>query len=200
MRYATKWPEYARQWDRMTIKPERVASFERDALFAIEHKDRYLAIEATSGVKWYHIAMLHRRESDADFSTYLGNGQRLSHRTTIEPTGRGPFIGPDAFRLGALDALHVDALDMVLDWRLEKILYYCEVFNGGGYSRRGLPSPYIWGGSNIQQRGKFVADHVFDASVIDPQPGCAPLLWMMAQHDPTIQFVRETADGPPLVS
>ncbi len=192
MRYGSKWPEYAAQWDRMEIRPGRIDEFRRHALYAIEHKAMYQDIEHASGVPWYSIAVMHRRESDADFFTYLGNGQSLSHRTTVEPKGRGPFIGPDAFLRGALDALHIDGLDAVSDWRLEKILYFNEVFNGGGYARRGLPSPYIFGGTNIQVRGKFVADHVFDQTVMDTQPGCAPLLWMIAAHDPSVKFIRET--------
>lgn len=193
MRYASKWPKYAAWWDRMTIDPLRLAGFQRDARVAIEHKEQYQAIEAKSGVHWYHIAVLHRRESDADFNTYLGNGQPLAHRTTIVPKGRGPFTGPNAFIDGAIDALKMDGLTAVQDWRLEKILYYCELFNGAGYDARGLPSPYIWGGTDIQRPGKYVRDGVFDASVMDPQPGCAPLLLTISKLDPTVVFTRETA-------
>lgn len=192
MRYGTKWPEYAEQWDRMTVNAGRAAMFKSQAQFALDHKTRYQEIELASGVKWYHVAVLHRRESDANFLTYLGNGQSLNHRTTIEPKGRGPFIGPAAFLDGAIDALKIDGLTAVKDWRIEKILYYCELFNGTGYAGKGLPSPYIWGGTNIQLPGKYVADHDFDRRVMDPQPGCAPLLWMMGRLDPSIIFTRET--------
>jgi lysozyme family protein len=193
MRYSSKWPQYAAWWDRMTIKAGRQAEFERDAKFAIAHKEQYLAIEQKTGVRWYHIAVLHRRESDADFGTYLGNGQSLARRTTIVPKGRGPFTGPDAFVNGAIDALKIDGLSSVIDWRLEKILYYGELFNGAGYDGHGLPSPYLWGGTNIQQPGKYIRDGVFDRNVWDPQPGCAPMLAVMAKLDPTITFTRESA-------
>lgn len=195
MKYGTKWPEYARQWDAMAINSEREVEFRRIAQFAVDHKARYQAIEALTGVSWPHIAVLHRRESDADFDTYLGNGEPLDRVTRLVPKGRGPFTGPDAFEKGAVDALHLDGLDEVPDWRLEKILYYCEVFNGAGYANRGLPSPYIWGGTNQQRPGKYVADGVFDPNAMDRQPGCAPILAMIARLDPSVKFVRETPMG-----
>ena len=190
MRYRDKWPEYARQCDTMAIKPERVAEFTTLAEFAIAHKATYQQVQDATGVWWYHVAVIHRRESDARFTTYLGNGQPLNRVTTEVPAGRGPF--PD-FVSGAKDALHLDGLDKVVPpWPLEKILYWCEVFNGSGYSSRGLPSPYIFGGTNIQRPGKFTGDHDFNPNVWDTQPGCAGMLWMIAHLDTTVHFTRET--------
>lgn len=192
MRYGAKWPEYAKQWNSMIIKPGRVAEFKRLADFATLHKETYKAIEARTTVPWPLIAVLHRRESDANFTTYLGNGEPLSRKTRLVPKGRGPFKN---FIEGAIDALHVDGLDGVKDWRLEKMLYYCELFNGAGYHNRGLPSPYIWGGTNIQKPGKFTettAGSTFRPTMIDTQPGCAPMLYMIAKNEPTVTFIRET--------
>lgn len=174
----------------MIVNADRWAhEFRTEAQFAIDNKDIYITIENQSGVRWYHVAIIHRREGNANFQTYLGNGQSLKHRTTEVPIGRGPF---SSFVAGALDALKVDGLSDIIDWRLEKILYFCEVFNGGGYSRLGLPSPYLWGGTNIQERGKFTSDHHLDRTVWDTQPGCAPLLMAIAALDTTIRFERET--------
>lgn len=189
MRYSAIWPRYAAWWDQMTINRERRHEFETLAKFAIDHKDIYESISALTGVPWELIAVLHRRESDANFNTYLGNGQPLSHRTTIVPRGRGPFLGAHAFIDGAVDALKLDGLIDVDDWRLEKELYWCQTFNGWGYKG---PSPYIWGGTNIQVPGKFVRDHVYDPHVMDPQPGCAPMLAAIAQLDHSVTFTRET--------
>jgi lysozyme family protein len=195
MRYRDKWPEYAKQWDAMEIKPQRVNEFKQFATFAVANKPKYLSAAAKTGLNWYHIAILHKRESDSQdkdgnprFDSYLGNGQPLSKRTTIVPKGRGPFPNFDA---GCVDAIHLDGLDGIRDWRLEKILFYCEVFNGGGYSRMGKPSPYNWGGTNIQVIGKYDYDNHFAPKKWDEQPGCAPMLWMIGQTDKTVQFVRE---------
>lgn len=192
MRYGSKWPTYAEQWDAMVINPARVAEMTRYAQFAISHKAEYLEIEKATGVTWPHVAVLHRRESDSDFNTYLGNGEPLNRVTRLVPKGRGPF---SSFLAGAIDAFGVDGLDKVIDWRLEKILYYCEIFNGLGYEGKGLPSPYIWGGTNQQRPGKYVSDGVFDPNVMDTQPGCAPILAMIAKLDPSVKFVRETPMG-----
>ena len=191
MRYSAIWPQYAKWWDQMKIKPGRVAEFEQMARYAIDHKGIYQTIEAKTGVPWAMIAVLHRRESNANFNTYLGNGQPLIHRTTIVPKGRGPFLGATAFIDGAVDALKIDGLADVKDWRpVEKQLFWITGFNGWGYGLK--PSPYVWGGTNIQKPGKYVRDHVFDPRVWDTQPGAAPLLATIARLDPTVQFVRET--------
>lgn len=189
MRYGLKWPEYAKQWDAMRIAADRESYFEHVANYAIAHKATYQEIEARSGVTWPHVAIIHRRESDADFNTYLGNGDPLHEVSTHVPKGRGPF---QTFADGAVDALKLDGLTSVIDWRLEKILYYCEIYNGTGYDARGLPSPYIWGGTNIQKPGKYVADGVFNSRVWDTQPGCAPMLFMISKFDQSVKLTRET--------
>ena len=173
----------------MVINPDRQSEFHRLAQFAVDHKTRYQAIEAKTGVPWWLVAVLHRRESDADFNTYLGNGDPLDRPTRDVPRNRGPFA---SFEDGAVDALHLDGLDKVPDWRLEKALYYAELFNGGGYDARRLPSPYIWGGTNQQKRGKYVSDGKWNGQAWDSQPGCAPMIKAMMDLDKTIQPIRET--------
>lgn len=185
MRYSKKWPEYAKQWDAMAITPARGGEFVRLAQFAIKHQDQYAEIERQTDVPWPMVAVLHRRESDADFDSYLGNGDPLLAKTTHVPKGRGPFT---TFVAGALDALHLDGLDAVRDWRLEKMLYYCELFNGAGYDARDLPSPYIWGGTSIQKPGKFVSDGKWNPRTVDTQPGCAPILYMIAKLDTSVSL------------
>lgn len=191
MRYSSKWPTYAQQWDEMKINSSRLGEMTRLAQFALDHKPQYVAVESATGVPWWLIAVLHRRESDADFSTYLGNGDPLNRPTRNVPAGRGPF---SSFLAGAIDALKQDGLSSVIDWRLEKALYYCELFNGAGYDNRGLPSPYIWGGTNQQHAGKYVSDGVWSSTTMDSQPGCAPILAMIANLDKTVNFVRESSD------
>lgn len=192
MRYGSKWPIYAKEWDSMVIHPDREKEFDGYAHFAIDHKAIYQKVQIRTGVQWYHIAVIHRREGNGNFNTYLGNGQSIHHVTTLVPKGRGPFAD---FTAGAVDALRYDALTSVLDWRLEKILYYCELFNGAGYDARGIPSPYIWGGTNIQVKGKYVADHEWNPFEVDTQPGCAPMLKRIADFDPSVRFIRETDDA-----
>lgn len=192
MRYADIWPKYAKYWDTMVINPTRLREFTLEAQFAIAHKEIYQTITGATGVPWQMIATIHRREGDANFNTYLGNGQSLARSTTEVPRHRGPFTGPNAFVNGGVDAIKQEGWGSISDWVLEKQLYYEMLFNGPGYEMRGLPSPYVWGGTNIQRPGKFIADHDFDGHEMDPQPGCAPLMSMISKLDPTVTYTRET--------
>ena len=198
--YRSQWPITFERIQRFT--PEDMNRFKRFADFAIQNKQRYIEVESSTTVPWPLVAVIHRRESDADFNTYLGNGQRLSMRTTIEPIGRGPF---SSFLEGCIDALKIDGLTGVHQktdvwklgqewgsWPLEKMLLYAEKLNGLGYFFKGNPSPYVWGGTNIQVVGKYISDGHYDPSVMDTQPGCAPILWMIGFLDPSVHFTRET--------
>jgi lysozyme family protein len=191
MRYSEIWPRYAKYWDAMKVSAEWQHNFVADANYAIAHKVTYLVIAEKTGVPWPMLACMHRRESDGDFNTYFGNGQPLSRRTTEEPLNRGPFTGPNAFVNGALDAIKIEGWGTVLDWRLEKQLYYMLLFNGVGSELWGHPSSYVWGGTSIQQPGKWVRDHVWSSTTWDPQPGAAPLLQTISHLDPSVTFTRE---------
>lgn len=193
MLYGRKWREYATQWDRMKINAARKAEFKRIAEYAVANRQQYLACEGPTGVPWAMIACIHKRESDAQdkfgnplFTSYLGNGQPLSKKTTIVPKNRGPF---KSFEEGAVDALEYDKLTLVTEWRLEKVLFYAQAFNGFG--RPEIPSPYLWGGTNIQKPGKYIRDHVWSSTTMDTQPGFAPMLWAIMQLDPSVEFKRE---------
>lgn len=187
VRYGTKWPVYARQWDEMVINPSRQAEFDRIAAKLVDLKPRYLSIEATTGVPWYLIALIHLREADNNFSRSLAQGDPWDRRSRNKPIS-GPF---GSFEESAVWALKHDGLSKIVDWRLEKGLYFQELFNGPGYDLRGLPSPYIWGGTNQQRAGKYVSDRKFSKTTWDKQPGVAPILKSMMRLDPTINPKRE---------
>jgi lysozyme family protein len=192
--YGTKWPVYQRQWDAMeAIDDEWKATFKQLGEHAISNKARYVGVEIETGVPWMMIAAIHRRESDCDFDTYLGNGEPLDEVTTLVPAGRGPF---ETWEEGAIDALTYDGLTEVTDWRLEKMIFYSEKYNGVGYHNKGLPSPYCWAGTTIQQPGKYVADGKFDPNAWDKQPGCCGILYAVHRLDPPAQYERETAIPP----
>jgi lysozyme family protein len=62
------------------------------------------------------------------------------------------------------------------DWSVGGTLSLLEQYNGLGYATKGIPSPYIWSGTDQYSKGKYVADHMFDPSVVDAQFGCAGLI------------------------
>jgi lysozyme family protein/peptidoglycan hydrolase-like protein with peptidoglycan-binding domain len=144
-------------------------------------------------VFWPFAGLAHDRESGFDLNTYLGNGQPLNRVTTIVPKGRGPFLGPNAFVDGAVDALRLEGFVGATDWSIARMLFRLEGFNGYGYHSRGVNSPYLWSGSTAygppeQRAGKFVADGVFDPNKVDPQLGVAVVLKELLDLDPTISF------------
>lgn len=153
------------------------------------HRDLFERAAAATTV---HVAMLMAlsiREMSGRVDCYLGNGQRLSMRTTIVPKNRGPFTGPNAFVDGCVDACRIDGLDKVAaryGWEAVVGCYFAEEFNGDGYRRRGIPSPYVFGATTVQRAGKYVADHQFDARIMDPQLGVLAIFEELASIDPKL--------------
>jgi lysozyme family protein len=142
----------------------------------------YDSVANATGVPIALIAALNERESSSSLRTYLGNGDPLNKTTKDVPRGRGPFIGPDAWERGALDAFHLDGLDKYPPgkWDLAFALAVAEHYNGYGYRQRGLRSPYVWGGTDLYTKGRYVADGEFSASSVDHSPGCALLIKSLA--------------------
>lgn len=185
--YGSRWPTYAQQWDHANQTRHSEAMSIATKIFA--NKARYQAVEAKTGVPWYWIGPTHSRESDLDWHASLAQGDPWNRVSTHVPAGRGPFASWEA---AAMDALHLDGLDKVQDWRLEKLIYYWEVFNGWGYYAHGVPSPYVWSGTSIQHPGKYVSDGVWSSTAIDSQLGTVAILKCLMELDPTIKPQRET--------
>jgi lysozyme family protein len=163
------------RWESLTIKPARLAEVTDQARWIISNRARYETVQRLTGVPWWFIGALHAREAPRKtaFQCYLGNGQSLKRKTTLAPKGRGPFATWEA---GAVDALCIQKFNAVRDWSIEHVLYLAEEYNGMGYAAHGLTSPYVWGATNYQQAGKYVADGKFEASVWDQQIGVAAVL------------------------
>jgi hypothetical protein len=51
-----------------------------------------------------------------------------------------------------------------------------EKYNGLGYANKGIPSPYLWAGTDQYIKGKYVQDGKFNANYVDQQLGCAGIL------------------------
>lgn len=170
-------PEYDELWHNMEIKPEKLSVIEAVADRIISFKDRYTPIQEVTNVPWYFIGLLHLRESNNNFDTHLHNGDPLSSRTTHVPAGY-PKVGspPFTFIYSAVDALKYMKLDKVDSWDIPRIAYYFEEYNGFGYRKKKINSPYLWSGTNHYVKGKYVRDGVYNANVVDQQLGVMPIL------------------------
>ena len=178
---------YANLWKAATLKGGADATNAEgfaDKIIAAEQ--RYRAVQASTGVPWYFIGALHMRESSCNFAGVLHNGDRIigtGGLTTRVPAGRGPFA---TWEESAVDALKLKDMHRVQSWSVARMLYQAEVFNGLGYAGKGINSPYVWAGTNQEQLGKYVADHVFDRAADDTQLGVAAVLIRLAQKRPDI--------------
>lgn len=153
------------------------ARFYTPALNIRQHADRYKAVQEKTGVPWQVIGALHHREASGNFSQHLHNGDPLTARTVHVPKGR-PEIGepPFSWEYSAVDALLFDKMDKI-DWKdLNAALNRIEGYNGYGYRKKGIMSPYVWAGTNWYSSGKYVADGEYDPKAVDKQPGVAGIL------------------------
>jgi lysozyme family protein len=181
----------AERWSR--AKLTREAEFMRPARVAVANKGRYLAIARQAGmpdIAWVFIAVSHYRESSQDFSRSLAQGDRWDQESIHVPACRGPF---KSFEEAAVDALVKCSpyAARLKDWSIAGMLTNLERFNGLGYAARNKPSAYVWSGTDQYERGKFVADGVYDPDKVDAQLGVAGLILTMMLLDPSITF-----DGP----
>jgi lysozyme family protein len=180
---------YNKLWKAAQLKASEANQAELFANKIIAAETRYKAVQARTGVPWFFIGALHMRESSNSFAGVLHNGDRIigtGGLTVRVPAGRGPF---STWEDSAVDALKLKDMQRVQVWSAARMLYQAEVFNGLGYIPRGINSPYVWGGTTNEQRGKYVADHVFDPNAEDTQLGVAAVLIRLAQKRPDINAV-----------
>jgi lysozyme family protein len=161
-------------------------------------KPRYQTVEASTGVPWFVTAVIHERESGQNWFCSLAQGDPWNRVSVHVPAGRGPF---KSWEDAAIDALVKCAPYAARnkDWSVGGTLTQLEEYNGLGYASRGIPSPYIWSGTDQYVAGKYVRDGVFDSHAVDQQPGCAGLLMAMIALDPSIAFAGVTR-SPPFVA
>jgi lysozyme family protein len=169
-----------RRWGACKVHPSKIALFDKVAkrLTAPAAVARYKAVEKRTGVPWWFIAVTHERESSQNWSRSLAQGDPWNRVSTHVPKGRGPFNSWEDAAYDALVKCHPFAAKNK-DWSIGGALAMLEKYNGLGYASKGLPSPYIWAGTNQYVRGKYVADGVFDPNHVDTQLGCAGLLMRM---------------------
>jgi lysozyme family protein len=199
----------AQRWHDMHIRANRIHEFDATAarLWAPDAKIRYEGVTAALAGKGYvpvpawFVAIVSEREygGPPHWDRQLGQGDHLDRVSTHDPRGRGPFfshpgdtIGNDAWTRCCLDAL-IDCAPHAAhwtDWTAGGTLTLFEEYNGLGYANMGVPSAYVWSGTDQYVSGKYVADHQYRASAVDVQEGCAPILARMMAIDPAIKFAE----------
>lgn len=172
--FAALRDEYAAWFNICEASPDKKANVDFYVGKLEKGRPTYEKVEKATGVPWFFTGILHGMEGGFNFTTHLHNGDPLTARTVHVPAGR-PAAGmpPFAWHDSAIDALHLQGLDDETDWSLPRMLFRLEKYNGMGYRKRGVPTPYLWSHSQLYTKGKFTADGHFDPEAVSKQTGAA---------------------------
>lgn len=170
--------EYRRMFGRLEVRRERTDAVDFHLAMIRKSRERYERAGTRTGVPWFFIAVTHALESSFNFRAHLHNGDfPLSARTRQVPAGRPRvWLPPSDWESSAIDALNLLGFSGQRDWSIERTLFRLEAYNGFGYRRLGVPTPYLWSFSQHYDRGKFVADGSFNRSARSQQCGAAVML------------------------
>lgn len=184
------------RWNAASVTPGLIHLIDGVSYRLVDAKQRYMTVEAKTGVPWPVIAVIHERESSQSWLASLAQGDPWNRASIHVPKDRGPFPSWEAAAMDALVVCPPHAASWH-DWTIGGALTLLEQYNGLGYA--GGPfdhatghqyppqaSPYIWASTDQYRKGKYIADGHFDPNAIDHQIGCAALLARMSLIDRSI--------------
>lgn len=179
----------ADRWEIMKINPDHDRIFSKVAGRLCESgaKERYQSVSDKTGVPVHIIAVIHEREASQSWAANLAQGDPWNTVSIHVPRHQGPFKSWEDAAVNALKRSPPFASQWS-DWSTGGALTLLEEYNGLGYFKRGVPSPYLWAGTSIYHRGKYIADGHFDPNAVDHQLGCAGLLQKMMQIDGSVKL------------
>jgi lysozyme family protein len=171
---------YGNMWRAAEIRPARRAAALALAKRALANRARYeAAAAACPGMPWWWVACAHSLESGMSWTRHLHNGDPLTARTVHVPAGR-PAAGrpPFTWEASARDALTMPphSLHRVPAWTIERALYELERYNGFGYVKKRVNSPYLWSFTTLYASGKYVADGRYDPAAVSQQCGAVAIM------------------------
>lgn len=136
----------------------------------------YKNVFVDTDVPWWVVAIIDYRESDCDRTCSIAQGDPWNKVSRHTPRGRGPF---KSWHDTAVDALIRCAPFAAKwkDWSPGGTLTLTESYNGFGYEEyHHETSPYNWGATNHEERGKYEEDGKYNPAAWDNQIGCAAIL------------------------
>jgi lysozyme family protein len=162
-----------------------------ETILAPEARARFEAVEKITGVPWFVTGIVSVRESGSppNFHAWLHNGDPMfdhagNPRRTVDVPADRPSNPACSWEDGCHDAYEIEGLLFKTGWSSEFVAWLLEKFNGFGYRvYHNIRSPYLWGGTVVQQRGKYDADRSFNPSIMDSQIGGMALLAMLMKLD-----------------
>ena len=174
--------EYRFLFDNCMINSDKFTEIDQLVSKMVANKIAYESVADATNVPWNFIAIIHCMEASLSFKVHLHNGDPLTARTVHVPKGR-PATGtpPFTWEESAVDALTIDGFTANVDWSISGMLFSFEKYNGMGYRKKGIHSPYLWSYSNNYSKGKFTNDGIFDPNAVSQQCGAAVLLRRMSE-------------------
>lgn len=168
--------------ENMVVKDSRKVQLNNLVARIVSNKARYEVVQKALGTPWYVVGAIHYREASLNFNRHLHNGDPLTKRTVHVPAGRpATHDGPFSWEESAIDALKDRKFTSTMD--LWDIFDQLEKYNGLGYFKKGLSSPYLWSWTDQYQKGKYTADSKFDPEFVDDQCGVVPLVVQLKKFD-----------------
>lgn len=141
----------------------------------------YQAVEQATGVPAILVAAIHYREASFNFKTVLHNGELLSdvnqYGTRLEPKGYGKGLNWSWVQ-AATHALMLKKSIFPVKWTEAAMVEFAEHYNGLGYRKKGIITPYCFAGAECYTGGLYVADGKLDRTKQDKRIGVAPILQM----------------------
>jgi lysozyme family protein len=135
---------------------------------------RYQYVSAATGVPAMLIAAIHYREASFNFNCMLHNGEPLTIVSRIVPVGVGPFA---TWENSAIDALVREGCVEIENWEMSECLKFAESYNGKGYRKKGMYSPYVFSFTNLSDElGGYPSDGKFSNDYVHKRPGVAALM------------------------
>lgn len=180
--YASLKPEYARLFSSVSVRAGSEQTLDWHLSAMRKFKARYETVGNAVKVPWHFIGAIHGLEASFNFKSHLHNGDfPLTARTRQVPAGRPlVWLPPDDWASSAKDALKLLGFTGQSDWSIERTLFRFEAYNGFGYRKLGVATPYLWSFSQHYEKGKFVADGRWNANARSQQCGAAVLLKVLS--------------------
>lgn len=179
----------------MTSDSNQIAQIEHVVSLALLNQDLYQTVSKTSNIPWPLIAAIHFRESNQKFNCHLHNGDPLSARTVHAPAGR-PLTGsaPFSWTESAIDALS-EVWRPIL-WDIPSCLGFLEHYNGLGYQKHRVNTPYLWDFTDQYTSGLYASDGIFEPELKESRPGCVAILHYLEKGGISLDF---SSMGPPKI-
>lgn len=179
---------------RLTTNPTQLKNLDYICRVALTHESLYRAVQLVNDIPWPLVAAIHFRESDQDFTRHLHNGDSLTERTVHVPAGRPadgkpPFTWPES----ACDAL--DRIWRPVMWDIAGCLEFLERYNGTGYQKHSVNTPYLWDFTNKYSSGLYVSDGTFDPHARESRAGAVAILKGLEARGVSLDFSAMGAVG-----